>query len=515
MIPARHGVQLLALSAAIASTAQAQVTVNDDTLTTTEGVPATINVLANDTTDIQGADVVVSIDIVKDADYGTVVFDPETDLHTYTPNPGYIGPDSFTYEAHDNDEYGYGEIGTVNITVEASNTDPDPEDLESQVTGENNKTVARTIDRICDESDLSEDLFSKICGDFGDEDINEVVRQIAPEETLLLRRINNQALRGHSSRLFQHQRTLRSGDQQAIAFNGNALSLKNYFGGSAGDNLPAKASIFATVHSEKADYDNTSKETGHDYTTNGLTFGGDYRIQPNLFIGAAVGLIKQDLDYNRNAGDLESDLTTLTGYLSYFHNDINIDMQLSYGESDYDINRNLDLFATEANGSTEGSQYAISTQADWAFNMDSWKFNPFVRFDYLKVEIDSYQESGGGGLALNVGDQEQDQINSSLGIDIQYTQGYSWGVLIPNLTLTAISESSGNYDPVSFSFVDDGSGTTFELRPDSEDSLFYEYQIGAVAILQGGISCFANFNQTISLNDMDIYRVNIGIRSEL
>ena len=511
----KHGIPLMALSAAISSVAHAQIQTNPDSVSTLEGTSVTFDVLANDISSIQGS-LNITQSVVQAPQHGSVSFDEETQEYTYTPNRGYSGTDTFTYEAEDTDEYGEPDgtpqEGVVTITI---NADTSTEALEDQVTGENNKVVAEVIGTICETGELSSALEERICSGFSDEDANTAVSQITPEETLLLRRVNNHNIRNQSTRLFQHQSSLRNGGGQPIAFDENSLTLKNYIGGAAGNDVPARMSVYATVHSEEADYNSTSREAGHEYTTNGITLGGDYRLNPNMFVGAAVGIVKQDLDYDDGAGELDSDINTFTGYFSYFHQQLSVDVQLTYGQSDYDITRSLDYFGSTANGDTEGEQYAISSQVEYAFNNGSWNISPFVRLDYLTTEIDAYRESGGGGLALNVGKQKQDQINSNLGVDVDYTMGYSWGVLIPSATVTAISESSGNYDPVSFSFIDDASNTTFELRPDSEDSLFYEAQVGVVAVLTGGISCFGSYTQSVDLADMDLYRINLGIRAEL
>lgn len=513
----KHGIPLMALSAAISGTAQAQIQANDDSVSTLEGTSVTFDVLANDTSSDPSFRREITNPTATQPQNGSVVFDQETQELTYTPNRGYTGTDSFTYEAIDIDDYGgepdgTADIATVTITITAETS---TEGLEDQVTGENKKVVAEVIGTICETGELSSSLEEQICSGFDDEDANTAVSQITPEETLLLRRVNNHNIRNQSTRLFQHQSSLRNGGGQPIAFDENSLTLKNYIGGAAGNDVPARMSVYATVHSEEADYNSTSREAGHEYTTNGITLGGDYRLNPNMFVGAAVGIVKQDLDYDDGAGELDSDINTFTGYFSYFHQQLSVDVQLTYGQSDYDITRSLDYFGSTANGDTEGEQYAISSQVEYAFNNGSWNISPFVRLDYLTTEIDAYRESGGGGLALNVGKQKQDQINSNLGVDVDYTMGYSWGVLIPSATVTAISESSGNYDPVSFSFIDDASNTTFELRPDSEDSLFYEAQVGVVAVLTGGISCFGSYTQSVDLADMDLYRINLGIRAEL
>ncbi len=64
---------------------------------TNENQPVTIDVRANDTTTPSGVSLKVPTQATPPAN-GTVSIDPITGLVTYTPNPGYKGTDSFTYE---------------------------------------------------------------------------------------------------------------------------------------------------------------------------------------------------------------------------------------------------------------------------------------------------------------------------------------------------------------------------------------------------------------------------------
>ena len=85
---------------------------NADTLTTPKDTPGTVNVLANDT-DVDG-DTLAFAGQTHGA-HGTV--DCVASSCTYTPNPGYSGPDSFTYIISDG--HGGMATGTVSVTVTA------------------------------------------------------------------------------------------------------------------------------------------------------------------------------------------------------------------------------------------------------------------------------------------------------------------------------------------------------------------------------------------------------------
>ncbi|WP_224489149.1 Ig-like domain-containing protein [Robertkochia flava] len=100
----------------------------DDVVTTDEDVPVNINMLANDI-DIPNVGVISFTNpsngqvVLND---GGTPSDPSDDTFTYTPNPDYFGPDSFTYSLTmiNSDGTTVTETATVNITVNNVNDTP-------------------------------------------------------------------------------------------------------------------------------------------------------------------------------------------------------------------------------------------------------------------------------------------------------------------------------------------------------------------------------------------------------
>ena len=82
----------------------------DDRVVTEVGTPITIDVLANDS-DSNGHPVTI-IDVEQPPN-GTVTINPDGTL-TYTPNPGFQGPEMFTYTISD----GQGGTATATVTVD-------------------------------------------------------------------------------------------------------------------------------------------------------------------------------------------------------------------------------------------------------------------------------------------------------------------------------------------------------------------------------------------------------------
>ncbi len=91
----------------------------NDSLTTTEDVQGSLNVRANDT-DVDGDTLLVTTPAPVAA-HGTVSC-LGGGACTYTPDPGYNGPDSFQYSISDG--HGGSDVGLVSVTVTGLNDDP-------------------------------------------------------------------------------------------------------------------------------------------------------------------------------------------------------------------------------------------------------------------------------------------------------------------------------------------------------------------------------------------------------
>ncbi|WP_424100227.1 Ig-like domain-containing protein [Moorena producens] len=129
----------------------------DDTATTTEDTTVNINVLDNDT-DTEGDS---TLTVISDPSNGSAVVndngtpdDLTDDVITYTPNPNYNGPDSFTYQL--NDGVNPADTATVNVTVTSVNDAPEAGDD----TATTDEDIAISINVLDNDIDIDGDSLS-------------------------------------------------------------------------------------------------------------------------------------------------------------------------------------------------------------------------------------------------------------------------------------------------------------------------------------------------------------------
>ena len=120
---------------------------NDDSATTDEDTPVTIDILDNDT-DIDGTIDPTSVTEVSGPSNGSIAIDPVTGDVTYTPDPNFNGTDTFTYQVCDDD--GNCDTATVTVTVNDGNDPPVAND-DSATTDEDTPV---TIDILDNDTDI-------------------------------------------------------------------------------------------------------------------------------------------------------------------------------------------------------------------------------------------------------------------------------------------------------------------------------------------------------------------------
>lgn len=522
-----HGVPMLALAAAIASeSALAQVTAGNDTavlVQSKDGSTTTveIDVLANDSTDdvTYGGELFIFTEgaIFTQAG-GSADWDGST--FTYTPpSPTFVGEDTFTYTVNDSAS----NFATAQVLITVKEAGAVDGTLIDMIESESGKETAEMIINVCESesSDISPEIIAA-CSDLSELSVEEqidAVIEITPEEVLMQRRMMSEQTRGQTSRVYSAQSFIRQGiNPSFIVLNNQVVPLQNYEGGAASSEQTTPWSLFGSVHIDEVEHDRSDKEAGYESSSYGVTAGLDYRLNSAMHVGAALDWTTYEVDFDVNSNVVESDFINLTGYFSWFFNQFTWDVQVGYAFGEMDIKRNFvtlsDLSTITAN--TDSDQYSLSTQIDWTYSTGPWTTRPYLRLDYLTTTVDGYTEKGDNPWAMEVGDQDLDQITTSLGTDVSYAWSTSWGVFVPSFTLSLVSESASDYDPVTFKLAGD-SGTTslLELQPDSEDELFYQYDLGAVFVMKNGVSSFFSVQFISGYENLSAYHISGGVNFEL
>jgi outer membrane lipase/esterase len=281
--------------------------------------------------------------------------------------------------------------------------------------------------------------------------------------------------------------------------------------------------------------DRTSREAGVDFDSGGFTAGVDYRLTPNLILGAAFGYLRTSADYSQSGGSLDSDDYSGTLYGTYYVTDqFYLDGTATVGGTDYSIDRRIQYAVPgvpqtgggittvnqTARADTGAIWYAFGLSGGYDFQFSGFTVGPIGRLAYVRTEIDSYQEkidstTAGSGLALNVGSQTVESFTTSLGGQASYSFSTPFGVIVPTVRFEWIHEFLNDARSIKAHFVQDptpSTGTTITWKSDQPDRDFFTIGAGLAATFPRGFSAFVLYETVVDLRDVTVHSVVGGVR---
>lgn len=375
-----------------------------------------------------------------------------------------------------------------------------------------------------------------------DAEVSSALRAMAPEETAAQRslgtRVANQQLQNIAARLaaLRHGATGVSMSGLALYFGDERLPASVFAdsltqslrGGTAGDAIgddrstgwnDERLGIFVTGRLGDGSKARTANESGFDFTTDGITAGIDFRHSPRWVFGGALGFATTDAEMEANGGSLESDGYSLSAYSTYYWSENGyLDAVLSYGSNDFTSARNIDYTADgvtirrSGQAETAGDQLAWSLGAGYEVGpVRGFDVEVFARADYLDAHVDGYTESGAEELALVVGEQEFDALVLSLGTRIAKAFSQSWGVLVPQGSLSWEYDTS-DANVIAAHFLHDPDATQFSFDSDTPDRSAFRAGVGVSAVLRAGATVFVAWDTLAGRDDYDEQEWSVGLR---
>ncbi|MFC6672940.1 autotransporter outer membrane beta-barrel domain-containing protein [Marinobacterium aestuariivivens] len=342
---------------------------------------------------------------------------------------------------------------------------------------------------------------------------------------------NNMGIQGAQSRISLTGARLQATNIESRLDEEDDEDEENGGGASAEMNF-GRLSLFVTANYTDTERDDSDFETGYDEDLYGATFGADYRYSDQVTAGVAIGYSDSEADFDNSAGSLDTDNISLIAYGNFRpRENLYIDAYLGYAWLDYDSTRNInyELFVDDgvnppvslgtvsevATGDTDGDQWFGGINLGYDRVSGPWTLSPQASLDFIETDIDSWSESGGGGLAQSYDDQSISSLTTSLGAQVSYALSRSWGVLLPQASIFYVHEFDDDSRTITSSFAEDTGNTALNYQTDEPDRNYFTAGIGATAVLANGIMPFVDYQALLGHDFLDEQVITIGVRVEL
>lgn len=449
----------------------------------------------------------------------TSSFNPETNILTYTPSQFAEAGD--TYQLGYTLEIGYGEDepsfdgGDVIITITGDNTAV--------------KTAIGVFeDSICE--DGSEDDFCDEYSDpSGEYTAEEYADSINPDEVVAEYTVTKQLISAQTGNVFGRISELRSGDTGTsvagltYTLDGEQLSghwlhaiADSIGGGASADETvaPSQWGFFINGSISQGEKDGTDLERGYDTNASTVTLGADYRFSPTLIAGIAYGISQSSLDFDGSNDDgMDNDMSNVIVYGTWYKQSFNVDLLLGASQGDIDTSREILLTDSTAKGETDTHQVFFSIASGYDFSEGALSYGPYASFDYITGEIEAYDETGGGGLAVGFDDQDINSQVLTLGGRVSYAFSTEWGVIAPHARGEWKKEFDRSRDIISGNFVE-YANSSFEIEADDFDDSWFHAGVGVSATFRYGLSAYIDYDSIIAYDETALNTVSYGGRWE-
>lgn len=366
--------------------------------------------------------------------------------------------------------------------------------------------------------------------------LQRALQQIAPEEMAANSRMAIEATaKSTASAIRARMSALRSG-AQGLSMNGveygpitNAYKSPVVFGrkqrgGMAGadEGMGGKLGLFVNAAYNTGDRDDTSREDGFDFNNWSLLGGVDYRVTDALVAGVALGYNQTKVDITRSQGAIDSDGWNINTYATFNLNKFYVEGNLGYSRNGYDSDRNIS-YSTEtgaivqrnAKGSTNGNQFNVGLSAGYDWALGSLTFTPYGRLEYIKLDIDAFNEAGASGLNLHVDGQTANSTQSAVGLRGAYAISTGIGALIPQASVEWIHEFANNSRNITARYISDTQNNLIVIPTEYPDRNYFRIGLGLSAIFQRGWSGFVNYENLQGLSNTTQHSLLLGLRKEL
>lgn len=305
----------------------------------------------------------------------------------------------------------------------------------------------------------------------------------------------------------------------------SGLASQSERGGAAGDaptSLWNRLGVFVNGSYQFGDVDTTSNQLGFDFDSGGVTAGVDYRFTQSLIFGVAFTYLRMESDFDRSGGEMDSDTYAGSIYGSFYPTDnFYVDGVASIGGIDYESARRIsytvlgDTVNTAATSNPDGRQYAASIGAGYNLPVGALTLGPYVRVNYINLDIDGFSEQGGDGWGMQFGDQTVESLTSNLGTQLQYAMSLPWGVLQPYMRGEWRHEFEDDRRIIPVRFLGNTTNNlAFSTVTESPDRNYFTVGAGVSATFAHGVSAFVDYDALLGYDDIESHAFMVGTRME-
>lgn len=244
--------------------------------------------------------------------------------------------------------------------------------------------------------------------------------------------------------------------------------------------------------------DATSAQKGFRFTTDGLTAGADYRLTPQLAVGAGLGYGHDSSRVGHDGTKSQADSYSASLYASYQPMEkVFIDALAGYGLLDYSTRRHVTATGDLVRGDRDGDQLFAALTASLEHRRGPLMISPYGRVGATRSQLDRFSETSGGPYALTYRSQTVRTLTGTLGLRGDYKYEMSFGQVAPRFRVEYAHDFQSP-GVARLNYADWINGPTYSLKEDRAERNETRLELGVDVLVEGGVRIGVDFDSTLS-----------------
>jgi len=202
------------------------------------------------------------------------------------------------------------------------------------------------------------------------------------------------------------------------------------------------------------------------------------------------------------------------------------DLAAGYVDSQFDLERRaifqesgrvVPQTSVATTADADGQQIWATANAGFDWSNGAWTWGLYASALWAKSTQDPYGERdlSGSGLAMHFDVADRETLLGTVGARASRAIKTSFGVVVPQLRVDYVREFELDGQDATASFLLDAQRSTFTFAGDEPDRTYGVAAFGFVVILPSGWIPYLSVDGIAGSDDLDRYRVALGLRREL
>ncbi|WP_315833518.1 autotransporter domain-containing protein [Bradyrhizobium prioriisuperbiae] len=187
---------------------------------------------------------------------------------------------------------------------------------------------------------------------------------------------------------------------------------------------------------------NLTDALGMRYGMGGGQIGAEYRLTPNVKLGAVFNFSTGEFSLRQGGGKIDQDAYQYGAYASFSYSRWFTDVMALYSRGNLKIERPGVIDTVY--GDTKSDSFAIGVRAAYLFDvMPRMQVGPLAGLTYARTSVRGFAETGDPLLTFEVGGQKLDSLTGSAGVQLRFPLMINNQPLSPYVNLTAEHDFCG------------------------------------------------------------------------